>query len=289
MNTQYSSWPTDFTSGGPRLSSPGPPVVRTHPGGSTMKPRCRSIRRAAETCLAAALAGLLVLARTLPSPAQEPSRERDRIRLPEPRQDGTVSVERALAGRRSVRTYAPGPVPLAALGQILWAAQGVTRPVADPPPGFRYPWSGGLRTAPSAGALYPLEVYAAVGRVEGLEEGLYHYVPVGHALERVAGGDLREEIRDAALGQAALGHAPVTLVIAGVVERTAAKYGERAERYVHMEAGAAAQNVYLACASLGLGTVYIGAFRDDAVREALGLPPEEAVLTLMPIGRPGTE
>lgn len=254
-----------------------------------MQPRRRPNRRAALRCLAAALSGLLFAARAVPTPAQEPVRERDRIRLPEPRREGAVSVERALAGRRSVRTYAPEAVSLAALGQLLWSAQGVSRRVPDPPPGFRYPWSGGLRTAPSAGALYPLEVYAVVGRIEGLEMGLYRYVPVEHALERVARGDLRDEVREAALGQAALGEAPLTLVIAGVVARTAAKYGERGERYVHMEAGAAAQNVYLACETLGLGTVYIGAFRDDGVREALGLPADEAALVLMPVGRPGRE
>ena len=150
-----------------------------------------------------------------------------------------------------------------------------------------------MRTAPSAGALYPLELYAVVGDVDGLEPGVYLYLPVEHSLARVASpntvplpgaDDRREALSDAALRQPAIRNAPVTLVLAGVVDRTAAKYGDRAERYVHIEAGAAAQNIYLECESLELGTVFIGAFDDDAVAGVLGLSGDERVLGLMPIG-----
>ena len=155
-----------------------------------------------------------------------------------------------------------------------------------------------MRTAPSAGALYPLELYAVVGGVEGLEPGVYLYLPVEHALARVASPDAvpvsgaddrREALSGAALRQLAIRNAPATLVLAGVVERTAAKYGERAERYIHIEVGAAAQNVYLECESLRLGTVFIGAFDDDAVAGVLGMSGDERVYGMMPIGHPAAE
>lgn len=198
------------------------------------------------------------------------------IPLPAVVTEGRMAVERALATRRSHRSLAPDPLTLAQLAQLLWAAQGVTR--VDPGTGRE------LKTAPSAGATYPLEVYAVVGAVEGLEAGLYRYVPRAHALAPVARGDLREALRGAALGQAALGRAPVTLVVAGVVARTATRYGERAERYVHIEVGAAAQNVYLQATALGLGTVYIGAYRDAAVKEVLATPADQEVYALLPVG-----
>ncbi len=225
--------------------------------------------------------------------AQESADAVNPISLPEPRLDGPVSVEQALSQRRSIRRYAANPLRLADLGQLLWAAQGITRPREEPPPGFSWEWRGGMRTAPSAGALYPLELYAVVGDVDGLEPGVYRYLPAEHAVARVASpeptaatvpDDRREALTDAALRQSAIRNAPATLVLAGVVDRTAAKYGDRAERYVHIEAGAAAQNIYLECESLELGTVFIGAFDDDAVAGVLGLSGDERVLGLMPIG-----
>jgi SagB-type dehydrogenase family enzyme len=155
-----------------------------------------------------------------------------------------------------------------------------------------------MRTAPSAGALYPLELYAVVGDVDGLEPGVYRYLPAEHAVARVASpeptaatvpDDRREALSDAALRQLAIRNAPAVLVLAGVVERAATKYGDRAERYVHIEVGAAAQNIYLECESLELGTVFIGAFDDDAVAAVLGLSGDEGVLGLMPIGHPATD
>jgi SagB-type dehydrogenase family enzyme len=185
-----------------------------------------------------------------------------------------------------VRSFASAPLSLEELAQILWAAQGITEPAEDAPPGFSWPWMGGLRTAPSAGALYPLELYAVVGLVEGLDPGLYRYVPTAHALERVMQRDLRDVLAGGALRQATISEAPASLVFGAVVGSTEAKYGDRAVRYVQMEVGAAAQNVYLQCQSLELGTVFIGAFQDEEVKEALALPDDQRVFAILPVGRP---
>ena len=195
------------------------------------------------------------------------------LTLPEPAVSGEVSVEEAIHSRRSVREYSSTALTYDEVGQVLWAAQGITD-------------ESGHRAAPSAGALYPLEVYLVVGQVQGLPAGAYQYVPDGHALLPLAQHERREALAAAAGGAPAVRSAPATLVIVGVYERTAAKYGDRAERYVHLEAGHAAENVYLECAALGLGTVSIGAFSDDAVREALDLPTEQTPLYLMPVGHP---
>ncbi len=195
------------------------------------------------------------------------------IVLPEPRRDGTVSVERALEQRRSVREFAPGPLPLSAVSQILWAAQGITDPT-------------GLRTAPSAGALYPLEVYLVAGTVSGLEPGVYHYDPRRHRLIRVAEGDARPALARAALSQDWIADAPAIVLLGAVYERTTRKYGERSTRYVHIEVGHAAQNVYLQAFSLGLGTTMVGAFRDGDVAQVTGLPGRVKPLALLPIGQP---
>lgn len=204
------------------------------------------------------------------SPASAAAQESE-IRLPAPQRDGKISLERCLATRRSVRNFRDTPLSLAEVGQLLWAAQGITG-------GDRF------RTAPSAGALYPLEVYLVAGRVEGLEAGVYKYRPERHALLRRAGGDHRRPIAQAALGQESLAEAPVTILFAGVVARTAKRYGERAERYMHMEAGHAGQNVCLQAVALGLGSVPVGAFRDGELKRAAGLDGDEAPLYLFPVG-----
>jgi SagB-type dehydrogenase family enzyme len=196
----------------------------------------------------------------------------DALPLPEPAYDGDVSVEAALRERRSVRDYAARPLTLAEVGQLLWAAQGIT---GD---NQRY------RTAPSAGALYPLELYVVAGDVRDLDPGVYRYRPAGHALEPIAGGDVRPALAGAALEQTWVEEGAVVLVVAGVYERTTQKYGERGRQYVHMEAGHAAQNVYLQAAALELGTVAVGAFRDDEVQRVVGLAPDEVPLYLLPVG-----
>lgn len=191
------------------------------------------------------------------------------IKLPSPRQDSSFSLENALFSRRSVREYGQKKISLAELSQILWAAQGIT--------------SGTHRTTPSAGALYPLEVYV-VGSFEDYAPGLYHYVIESHALEKIKDGDFRQVLAEAALGQEAITLAPLDLVITGVYERTTSKYGERGERYVAMEAGHAGQNIYLQAEALGLGTVSIGAFDDEKVSEILRLASGETPFYIFPIG-----
>lgn len=217
--------------------------------------------------------------------AQDLGEEPALIHLPQPNLKSSVSVEEALAGRRSIRSYGAEALSLAELSQVLWAAQGMTEPIEGTPDGFSWEWRGGFRTAPSAGALYPLEVYVVVGDVDGLEAAAYRYLPVENALEFAIPGDLRASLSQAAHRQGVISAAPAVLVISGVVERTAAKYGERAEQYVLIEVGAAAENAFLQCESLGLATVTVGAFVDQEVKEVLRLPDGEEAYVLMPIGR----
>ncbi len=228
---------------------------------------------------------LLVLAWLCPGAAgQEPKR----ISLPTPLSDGGKPVTRALTERQSVRDFAGTPLRLADVAQLLWAAQGVTRRMTDPRPGWRAEWGewrGGLRTAPSAGALYPLEIYLLAASVQGLDAGLYRYIPLEHALLPVGKAD-RAALAKAALDQPAVSQAPAVMIVSGVYQRTAAKYGERASRYVHIEVGAAAENLMLQASALGLGSVFMGAFRDDAVRDTLRLPADHAPLGLVPVGYP---
>jgi len=198
--------------------------------------------------------------------------------LPAPKTDGTVSVEAALANRRSQRNFQNRAISAQQLSQILWAAYGITLP--DPRPQLR----GGFRTTPSAGALFPLEVFAIVGNVEGIEPGVYRYVPEGHKIVRIVDRDVRNELMAAALGQRMIGAAPASVFYSAVFGRATARYGQRGIRYTYMELGHSAQNVYLQAQALGLGTVAIGAFMDGRVSQILGLPANETPLYIMPIG-----
>jgi SagB-type dehydrogenase family enzyme len=200
--------------------------------------------------------------------AQEGARVID---LPPPRLESGVSLESALLQRRSVREFGAQRLTLGHVAQLLWAAQGVTG-------------HGGLRTAPSAGALYPLELYLLAAGVEGAPAGLYRYEPARHALERVSTHDHRARVARTSARQTWIREAPAVLVIAAVYDRTKGKYGERGIRYVHMEVGHAAQNVYLQATAMGLGTTFVGAFSDGAVRDVLELPDEQAPLGIMPLG-----
>jgi len=203
------------------------------------------------------------------------------VKLPPPTLDGSMSVEKCLAERRSVREYASQPLSLADVSQLLWAAYGVTVPLPNVP-GV----SGGLKTAPSAGALYPLELYLVAGDVTGLEPGIYRYRPEHHDLILVLAGDRRRALLGAALGQTAVRDAPASLVYSAVFSRNTVKYGTRGrERYVCMDLGHSAENVYLQCGSLGLGTCAIGAFHDDSLRLVVRMPKDEEPLYIMPIGR----
>jgi SagB-type dehydrogenase family enzyme len=231
--------------------------------------------RATQVLLAVSL---LVQAAAPPaSLAQQAVTPQALISLPAATVDGGIAVEKALATRRSQRSLSGDALTLKQLSQLLWSGQGVTATTQNPP--------RSLRTAPSAGATYPMELYAVVGAVEGLDPGVYRYVPAGHALAPVTRGDVRPALFEAANRQAAVQTAPVTLVLAAVVARTAARYGERAERYVAIEVGAVGENIYLQAESLGLGTVYMGSFSDDAVKSVLGLPADQAVYGILPVGK----
>jgi SagB-type dehydrogenase family enzyme len=189
----------------------------------------------------------------------------DTIRLPAPRMRGAVTLEESLARRRSVREFQERDLSWADIGQLLWACQGVTD-------------TQGFRTAPSAGALYPLDVFIATA------SGVYRYDPEQHEVRRTISRDVRSRLRRAALDQEALA-APCIIAIAGVEQRTARKYGDRAWRYVVLEAGHAAQNVLLQATALGLCAVPIGAFDDEEVRTTLDAPSQDEILVLIPVGQ----
>ncbi|MGD9042592.1 MAG: SagB/ThcOx family dehydrogenase [Desulfobacterales bacterium] len=202
------------------------------------------------------------------SPATKPHT----IQLPEPRHDGEVSVEHALRMRRSVRSYADDPLDISDISQILWSAQGITS-------------ARGFRTAPSAGALYPLELYLIAGNIISLAPAIYRYKPKDHSLLRIVSGDRRSELSHAALRQGSIRKAPAVLLFCAVYERTTGKYGQRGIRYAHMEVGHAAQNACMQAIALGLNTVVIGAFRDAEVKKIADLAAEEQPQYLVPIGR----
>jgi SagB-type dehydrogenase family enzyme len=202
-----------------------------------------------------------------PEPAETLEPEVEFIELPSPTASGPMSIEEALASRRSVREFSPERLAPETLSQLLWAAQGVTS-------------SGGKRTAPSAGALYPLELYVAD------HNGVHRYLPDDHALERLSDKDVRPALEDAALGQEAVGDATAVFVITAVEARTEVKYGGRAERYVKLEAGHAAQNLLLQAVALDLGAVPIGAFGDREIQRILDLPAGEEPFYLIPVGHP---
>ena len=204
--------------------------------------------------------------------ASEQIKDQKNISLPEIVISNSSSISAILQQRRSVREYQDASLSLEEIGQLLWAAQGITHPQ-------------GLRTAPSAGALYPLELYVAVGRVEGLTEGIYHYDPRKHQLKMIAPGDQREAIARAAVGQSWIADAAAVVAFTAVYARTARKYGGRSKRYVHIEVGHAAQNLYLQAEELGLGTVDVGAFDDSDMAELLHLPADTEPVMLMPVGK----
>ncbi|MBU4221528.1 MAG: SagB/ThcOx family dehydrogenase [Euryarchaeota archaeon] len=196
-----------------------------------------------------------------------------KVKLPAPKYDSGTSVEQALLNRRSVREYKDEPMTLTEVSQILWAAQGIS----DARTGFR--------TAPSAGALYPLEVYVIIVNVEGAAKGVYKYAPHEHELVKVRDGNVGDEMAAAAVGQTWVGEGGIIIVFCAVYERTTQKYGDRGIRYVHMEVGHAAQNVYLQAVSLNLGTAVVGAFEDEKVRKILNMSDEEDPLYIVPVGK----
>ncbi|MDJ0705468.1 MAG: SagB/ThcOx family dehydrogenase [Leptolyngbyaceae cyanobacterium MO_188.B28] len=196
------------------------------------------------------------------------------VPLPEPREQTQLSFEAVLNQRRSRREYTDAPISLEQLSFLLQAAQGITETLGE------------KRSVPSAGALYPLEVYAVVNAVENLPSGIYHYAVQPHQLEQLKAGDFRRSIVSAAVWQDFLGTASVCFVITALFQRTRWKYRERTYRYVMMEAGHLGQNLYLAATALGLGVCAVGAFFDDALNDLLGLEGEtEAAVYIISIGQ----
>ena len=191
--------------------------------------------------------------------------------LPQPRLENGISLVEALRERRSIREFSSQALSFEETAQLLWATQGITS-------------RGGYRTAPSAGALYPLELHLVAGQIEGLAPGSYRYNPVRHVLEKSVSGDLRDALARTALNQTWIAKAPAVVVINGVYSRTSRKYAKRAIRYVHIEAGNASQNLLLQATALRLGSVIVGAFDDDALSRLLNLPESEKPLLILPIG-----
>lgn len=224
-------------------------------------------------------AAALVFAALLLAPAI--ARAADSIPLwqPDTIGRGGVTLERAIHTRRSIREYAPGPLDDPEIGQILWAAQGITGP------------DGKQRAVPSARAVYPIQVWIAIFEPEGrldfksnLAPGIYRYEPQGHALALVKSGDPRAAIL-AGARQPQIEHAAAVIAIVGDSALAAAKFGPNAARWLGMEAGFAIENVYLQATALGLGTVMVGGFQPAPIHDALGLTDGWIPLGLMPVGR----
>lgn len=201
--------------------------------------------------------------------------EAKRISLPAPSR-GTASVEEAIRDRRSHRYFLDEPMSLAQLSAVLLAGNGITaRGTVD------------LRAAPSGGALYPVDLYAVVHNIDGLQPGLYHFQVSDSSLELVQSGDFADKMHVAANEQDAVGRSPVTLIMAARFDRSTQKYADRGYRYTYIEAGAICENIYLEATALGLGTVAVGSFNDAEVNAFLGVDGlREAALLLMPVGRP---
>lgn len=195
------------------------------------------------------------------------------VKLPAPVLKGQISLVETLEKRRSIRSFGDEALTIDEISQLLWAAQGITD-------------DDGFRTAPSAGALYPLELYIVSRNVAGLAPGVYNYAPWQHELIKVGDKEVFTELTEKALMQSWAQRSAAIIVISAVYERTTVKYGQRGIRYVHMEVGCAAQNIYLQATSLSLGTTFIGAFDDEKVKSILNLADDEQPLSVMPVGRP---
>jgi SagB-type dehydrogenase family enzyme len=197
-----------------------------------------------------------------------------RMQLPEPMLDGDVSVERTINTRRTIRSFDRKALTLKQLSQLLWAAQGITE-------------TGGFkRGAPSAGALYPMDVYGVVGRncIEKLDPGVYHYGPADHTLSLAQEGDRRRDIAGASLWQMWMADAPLNLVITGEYSRIMGKYHQRGIRYAMIEAGHIGQNIFLQCQGMGLEAGIVGAFDDEKVVQVMGIKRTHEPLLIMPVG-----
>jgi len=214
---------------------------------------------------------------TIPSPERVKTyREAERVQLPQPDFGEPADLWQCLARRRSERNTSEEPLSLEELAKILWAAQGVTAQA-----GMHL-----LRTAPSAGALYPFETYVYIDRVEGVSQGIYHFDVGEFTLASLEEGDFNQVITAASLGQPVVRKAAVVLIWTAMMLRCMVKYRERAVRYIGMDLGHVCQNVQLAATALGFGSCPIGAFYDDELNELLALDgEEETVLYMVTVGK----
>jgi SagB-type dehydrogenase family enzyme len=200
----------------------------------------------------------------------------EKTKLPMPEESGT-SLVAALNARHSVRSFADRAITLPQLSRLLQSADGASHGTDN------YP----MRTAPSGGALYPVDMYVAASNVEGLQAGLYHFKPHDSSLELVEAGDFGDRLHGAAFEQGCVGSSPITIVLTARFERSTKKYADRGYRYTYMEGGAICQNIYLQAGALQLGTVAVGAFNDEALNKLLGIDGlSEAALLIMPVGYP---
>jgi len=194
-----------------------------------------------------------------------PARYGSPVPLPSPATTDTISLEQAIGKRRSLRAFRPDPLPTATIGQLLWAGQGVTSP-------------DGKRAAPSAGALYPLELYVVT------PDQVMHYLPDGHRAETRAVSDLRPGLKATAVNQSTISAAPVVIVVAAIPSRLSHRYGDQAEPFVQFEVGHAAQNILLQAAALGLAAVPVSSLDPSRAADTLALPSDQTVLYLIPVG-----
>lgn len=244
-----------------------------------LKSHTRLSRR--QACQAGAICGLAFLAlRPLKARGALAKREKPykagekAMNLTQPVLDGSISLEKAIEQRRTIRSFGHEPIAIQQLSQILWAAQGIT--------GLR----GFGRAAPSAGALYPLDVYAVIGKnsIKDLDSGVYHYNPRGHSIRKIADGDRRKDVALASLRQMWMAKAPVLFVITAEYDRITIKYGNRGVRYAHMEVGHVGQNIFLQCQTLGLSAGIVGAFHDRDVAKIVRVNKDYEPLIIMPVG-----
>ena len=196
------------------------------------------------------------------------------MNLPKPKLNGGVSVEQAIKHRRTIRSYLSKPLTLEQLSQLFWAAQGITED------------RGYKRSAPSGGALYPMDIYAVVGDngVNGLTPGIYHYDPHKHAAVLITEGDVRQDVATASLSQMWMAKAPLNLVITSEYSRITRKYGTRGERYAIIEAGHIGQNIFLQAEALGLRAGIVGAFHDNDVIRVMKITGSHEPLLILPVG-----
>jgi len=185
----------------------------------------------------------------------------------------STSIKEAIKNRRSVRDYKDDPLTIQDVTQLLFAAQGTTNP------------ENNLRATPSAGATYPIEIYLVAGNVTKLEPGIYKYKNQTNELLKITNGDKRKKLCNATLSQPCVKNSTAVIVICTVLQRTIQKYGEQAKKYVYMEVGAVAENIYLQAESLNIGTVFVGAFNDNKVKNIINAETDEEPLCIMPLGK----